>query len=51
MMNLFTKMTEAMSNLVVGHALTPGAHIGAVVDERQLASESRIHADCQSGRS
>ena len=31
-----SKMTDAMANLVVGNALTPGAHIGAVVDERQL---------------
>ena len=31
-----SKMTGAMANLVVGNALTPGAHIGAVVDERQL---------------
>lgn len=30
------KMTEAMNNLVVGNSLTPGVHIGAVVDERQL---------------
>jgi aldehyde dehydrogenase (NAD+) len=30
------KMSEAMNNLVVGNALTPGAHIGAVVDQRQL---------------
>ena len=31
-----SRMTDAMTNLVVGNALTPGAHIGAVVDERQL---------------
>jgi aldehyde dehydrogenase (NAD+) len=31
-----SKMTDAMANLVVGNALTPGVHIGAVVDERQL---------------
>ncbi len=31
-----SRMTDAMANLVVGNALTPGAHIGAVVDERQL---------------
>ena len=31
-----TKMTEAMNKLVVGNSLTPGVHIGAVVDERQL---------------
>ena len=29
-------MTDAMANLVVCNALTPGAHIGAVVEERQL---------------
>ncbi|MDA8646214.1 aldehyde dehydrogenase family protein [Porticoccaceae bacterium] len=31
-----TKMAEAMNSLVVGNALTPGVHIGAVVDGRQL---------------
>jgi aldehyde dehydrogenase (NAD+) len=31
-----SKVTDAMANLVVGNALTPGVHIGAVVDERQL---------------
>ena len=30
------RMTDAMAKLVVGNALTPGVHIGAVVDERQL---------------
>ena len=29
-------MTDAMNNLVVGNSMTPGVHIGAVVDERQL---------------
>ena len=36
------KMSEAMNNLVVGNALTPGAHIGAVVDQRQLEQNSTI---------
>ena len=31
-----SRMTDAMAKLVVGNALTPGVHIGAVVDERQL---------------
>ena len=31
-----SRMTDAMSKLVVGNALTPGVHIGAVVDGRQL---------------
>ena len=31
-----SRMTDAMNNLVVGHSMTPGVHIGAVVDERQL---------------
>jgi acyl-CoA reductase-like NAD-dependent aldehyde dehydrogenase len=30
------KMTEAMDKLVVGNSMSPGVHIGAVVDERQL---------------
>ena len=30
------KMTEAMSKLVVGNSMSPGVHIGAVVDERQF---------------
>ena len=30
------KMTDAINALVVGNALTPGVHIGAVVDQRQL---------------
>jgi alpha-ketoglutaric semialdehyde dehydrogenase len=30
------KMTAEMNKLVVGNAMTPGVHIGAVVDERQL---------------
>ena len=29
-------MIDAMNNLVVGNSMTPGVHIGAVVDERQL---------------
>ena len=29
-------MTDAMTNLVVGNSMTPGVHIGAVVDDRQL---------------
>jgi aldehyde dehydrogenase (NAD+) len=30
------KMTAEINKLVVGNAMTPGVHIGAVVDERQL---------------